>query len=698
MMVLAFTGISVYSQSDIPLRKIKAARPSVQVNMLDSVKGDDYRKYYKYNEYGYITSVMVYNKDTDWTLDTDASYIQDYVFNTDGQCTERIRYAVNEYGKRSVIEEKGVLEVEDGQTWERYYERYDGKLHPSTAKAYDKWGNLTVEIEYEWDDVSQKDCIYSYTERQYSASTHPGHYYQSAFATAYCTYQVTLSTGSTKTMNADELPVASCNMNVWEQSGSKLYHKKYSLQNYEGDFTLSNVKDNLTLTGEDTYILNAAGTRPTSMTSMYFNGSEMTVSYYEEYIWDDKDRLLRCSRSYSNSDGTEYTDNYTYADDYVKEMSLMDAIYKISNELLLYPEDEACTFGRVATYSYERNWVSGTYRMKESNVNTYTWNANGQVVSGKWTETESQYDEDTMTLEEEVQNTEVYGYYNADGHLAYVIGIEEFEGEKEYFKEEYVYNQSGMWTGSKDYEGDSLEGPWRKDGKRSGRMAPRKAAEFIDDMSEGSHEIESDDGVFQTRGSYYVSGGKVTFGNYYQYFKNNASVPKNPELNYTEPAVPLEITDESDYSVTSLFWWYGWNLITQEWECTNAPEQANRIYYVGDNIVCDTYNSNKQITGTTIYTLDDEGRLSKKSSNGSETVYTYLSDGSDYLLKTSTTEGKKISLLLYYYSEHNYLSPAGIESAKSTAGETAIYDLQGRRVTTPSAHGIYIVNGKKIMK
>jgi hypothetical protein len=84
LLALALTGEMACSQSNISLRKIKAVEPDVQVNMLDSVTSENYRKIYQYNEYGYITSVMVYHKDTDWSLDTGQSYLQDYVFNADG--------------------------------------------------------------------------------------------------------------------------------------------------------------------------------------------------------------------------------------------------------------------------------------------------------------------------------------------------------------------------------------------------------------------------------------------------------------------------------------------------------------------------------------------------------------------------------------------------------------------------------------
>jgi hypothetical protein len=42
--------------------------------------------------------------------------------------------------------------------------------------------------------------------------------------------------------------------------------------------------------------------------------------------------------------------------------------------------------------------------------------------------------------------------------------------------------------------------------------------------------------------------------------------------------------------------------------------------------------------------------------------------------------------------------PTAIDSiATDNAGDNVIYDLQGRRVTTPAKKGMYIVNGKKVV-
>ena len=51
------------AQNNVPIRKIKAVMPSTELTLLDKVESDSHKKEYQYNEYGYITSVMEYNKE-----------------------------------------------------------------------------------------------------------------------------------------------------------------------------------------------------------------------------------------------------------------------------------------------------------------------------------------------------------------------------------------------------------------------------------------------------------------------------------------------------------------------------------------------------------------------------------------------------------------------------------------------------------
>ena len=146
-------AMPVAAQHNIPLRKIKAVKPATELTLLDSITSDTRRKIYQYNEYGYITSVMEYKQENGaWALDTDNSYRQEYVFDGNGQCTERTRYHVDKGGQKTSVMDRGCVEAEGDLTWERYYEENDdGKCHIDEAYAYDRWGNLVREIDYGFD-------------------------------------------------------------------------------------------------------------------------------------------------------------------------------------------------------------------------------------------------------------------------------------------------------------------------------------------------------------------------------------------------------------------------------------------------------------------------------------------------------------------------------------------------------------------
>lgn len=700
LMALALAATTANAKSDIPLRKIRAVKPANQVNMLDSVVGDSYRKIYKYNEYGYITSVMTYRKDSKWTIDTSDSYVQDYVFEADGRCTSRIRYNVDGQGNRGTVESKGEITVKDGLTWEYTYERFeDGNLHPVTAKAYDKWGNLSVEIAYETDWSSFEDYISTYNEKRYSASTHPGHYRQSSFESAYRTYSVEAKSGK-RTMNPDSLNLSYGQTIKWETIDGKLHCKYYATRYLDSNAKLADLDKNLSLEREDVYELNADGTRPVSMTSTYSPGESYESSSYYTYTWDDKGRLL--GESYGATESSvSWKRAYTYADDYVKEMSLMDAVNALSHNLKEYPEDEYCQFGHLATHTVE-NYGSNYSNTDET---SYTWDDNGHLVSAKWIEsgTESWYDygSEEPTTKEYSDTGEEYFHYNSDGHMSYMIGKEiEDDGDCEYYKMEYVYER-GIWTDVNEYSGDSIDGPWTSDNgskKVRARKSARKSAAFTEDMSDGWHDIYNEDGVFITKGYYEVAEGKIVAGYYQQYINSSAATPKNPELNYTNPEVPMDITDEWDAVASLATWSYVWDTESEAWKLQFGPEVAEHIYRSGNDIICDTYNREQQKTGTTTFSLDDDERLVKQSSEDFEITYEYVDDDSNYLLETVTTTGGKRSVQHYYYSLHDY-TPTAIENVTTTvAKDDACYDMQGRRVVTPSAHGIYIVNGKKVVK
>ena len=46
------------AQNNVPIRKIKAVKPSPELTLLDRMESDTRKKEYQYNEYGYITAQL----------------------------------------------------------------------------------------------------------------------------------------------------------------------------------------------------------------------------------------------------------------------------------------------------------------------------------------------------------------------------------------------------------------------------------------------------------------------------------------------------------------------------------------------------------------------------------------------------------------------------------------------------------------
>lgn len=452
---------------------------------------------------------------------------------------------------------------------------------------------------------------------------------------------------------------------------------------------------------ESEFALNADGTRPVRETMRSYDqtGEVTGDNISHSYTWDNLGRLLSDIRYNGSTSEISYKDEYTYADDYAKKLSLREAIEALDGGGQIYPEDEFMQFGHPATSSY---YYPDDGDKGES---TYEWNANGQLIGGTWTETYKDYDSNNDNPTTVTDYGEIRVGYNADGHLAWKI--DHSISENEFIKIEYLYNKKGVWTSEAEYDGDSWDGPWTKEdwskARARKRLATRAATapKFIDDMTDGYHYIENNDGVWNTNGNYEVSAGVVTHGYYQQTLASNASVPANPQYNYTDPLMPLEREDEEEaYPVTSeAIWYYDWNTDKGDWELLGYPTEAQRVYNKDGNIVADTYNGNQTIVSTITYRLDDDGRLIEEIySKGGNITYEYL-PGTDYLLESvETAADNSRNVCHYYYSKHNYVDPTGIESIKRNDASTPVwYDLQGRRITTPTSKGIYIVNGKKVM-
>lgn len=692
------------AQNNVPIRKIKAVKPSTELTLLDRVESDTRKKEYQYNEYGYITSVMEYNKEAgQWVLDTDNSYRQEYVFDADGQCTARTAYNVDKAGNKTTEKNKAEVEVIGNTTWERHYQKYDdGTTHLSEAYAYDQWGNRVEKINYGYDIDSKKEYISGYKKREYSGPVdkYADNANYNSIRESRLLYDLTAETNGSDqtTMDINELYVDEFRKMVWQTENGKLYKRVYSCEGYL-QITVGSIEREMWKSSEREFKLNADGTRPVQETKRnYSKNGEVTSGHTSTFAWDNSGRLLSFIKYNKSSSEISYNDEYTYADDYAKKLSLREAIEALDGGGQIYPEDELLQFGRIATSSY---YYADDGDKGES---TYEWNANGQLIGGTWKETSIKSGPDNNDTSTVTDYGEARVGYNADGHIAWKI--DHSISENDFTKIEYLYNKKGIWTGEAEYSGDSWNGPWTKvdwsKARARKRLATRaaKAPKFIDDMTDGYHSIENNDGVWNTHGNYVVSDGVVTYGHYEQTLVSNASVPANPQYNYTDPLMPLESEEDDDeYDNGVVMWYYNWNTDKGDWEPMEGPTEAQRVYNKDGNIVADIYDRNQTIVSTITYRLDDNDRLVEEIySKGGNITYEYL-PGTDYLLESVETaaDGYR-NVCHYYYSKHNYVDPTGIESIKCDDASAPVwYDLQGRSITTPTSKGIYIVNGKKVV-
>ena len=693
------------AQNNVPIRKIKAVKPATELTLLDRVESDTHKKIYQYNEYGYITSVMEYRKEAEqWVLNTDNSYRQEYVFNAAGQCTARTSFNVDKAGNKTTEKNKAEVEVIGDTTWERYYKEYpDSTTHISEAFVYDQWGNRVEEILYGYDSYNRMEFIRSYKKREYSGPVdiYADNANHGSIERGRLLYDLTARRENEQiTMNINDLYVDEFRKVVWQTENDKLYAREYGC-NRSLEITVGSIEREMWKSSESEFTLNADGSRPVKKTMRSYDetGEVTGENISHTYTWDNLGRLLSNIEYRGSSSEISYKNEYTYADDYAKKLSLREAIEALDGGGQIYPEDEFMQFGHPATSSY--------YYVEDGDKgeSTYEWNANGQLIGGTWTETSTQSGPNNDNPTTVTDRGEIRVGYNADGHMAWKI--DHSISENDFTKIEYLYNKEGVWTGEAEYSGDGWDGPWTKENEWGNararkRLATRAATtpKFIDDLTDGSHSIEKHDGVWNTYGNYNVTDGVVTGGGYQQTLVSTASVPANPAYNYTDPLMPLEREEDEDAEVASEeMWYYYWNTDKGDWELGWGPTDAQRVYENDGNIVADIYDRNQTIVSTITYRLDDDGRLIEETySKGGNITYEYL-PGTNYLLESVETaaDGYR-NVCHYYYSKHNYVDPTGIESIKRNDASTPVwYDLQGRHITTPTSKGIYIVNGKKVV-
>lgn len=677
------------AQKHESIMHIRAQAPSQEVTLLDLVKSEDYERSYSYNEYGYITSVMVKRKSEGvWELDTDDSYIQDFTFDANGVCTSRTRYAVDASGQRAAVTDKAEVEKVDGITWQRFYDSYDGHLYLDEAYGYDQWGNLVRKYDYDYDYDTQQGLLDEVEEWGYMGPLPPmNHYYFREFEDAYRTYHLRGEEmdGKMKVRDAEKTEII--------KEKDRVIRRTLKLDdNNFGTPTLSNWEQCLETRSEDIYYLNADGTRPIKLDTYYYSyyDHEMQLEDVQYYEWDDLGRLTRKYSNFSSDACLQnWEERFTYADNSIVPLSLDDIILRRPS---LYPEE-------IYEYQLGGRPINEVMRDGEYSEESVIEYENGKLVKATWKELRDGQEEAHGTM---------YFFYNVAGHLAYYIDEVHEDGWEDFYKKEHVYDERGTWIGWNEYDGESLDGPWnleystfhpyeeepvhdRVKAHRIGRQ--RHQAPNISDMSDGKHFVDEDDGVWRTWGMYVVEDGKIVSGEIEQTLVNNASRPVDPETYYTDPVAPLECNkDDLMYDPMGGRWHYVW--IDGEWILRDAPSYAqDRYYQAGEGIVrCDTYNREQQITSSRIYYKDAEGRLVRVEDDGVTTnEYTYL-PGTNYI-DTHVFYG---TTRKYYYSIHNYVDPSGIKTINAHNAQAISKHIEDGRIIIMKDGVKYGVNGQRI--
>ncbi len=698
--LLLSTSVLAQAQKHESIRNIRAVPVSSEVNLLDSVKSENYERLYKYNEYGYITSLIVRNKyDNVWEVDTDNSYIQDYVFNTDGRCISRTRYAVDKNGQRQTATEEAKVVTEGDITWERYYDTVDGKFVIDSEYGYDKWGNLVRYNDYLFDYPSQEAYLYEAELWTYTNKMPPKeHYNYSEYQNAY----LISYTHATSSNDIDEVgnPIRKMEIReAWKKetvhTDGCVYVRRYEAESYYEDnigysqnTTLDDLNEHYKLQEETRFYLNAEGNRPVRKERWYCGYEETELCETNTYEWDSLNRLIKETET-NVYNGDSHSANYTYADDYAPAVTLDDII---NGNLSLYPEqEEPMCYGHTATYLSVNNYEDES----EYELQTAEYE-NGRLKKVKW-------EEYTMNADNS-RKVQAYGeqhyFYNNAGHGDCFVEEShdvEYGDDIEYFKMEYVYNANGVWTGIREYSGESLNGPWYLeyyDNTRTRHMGRSKAPINVTDMSEGFHDIRETNGVWNIEGHYYVENGVIVYGEQWHTLISNASRPQDPDTYYTIPAVPLE--SEYDCVGNPLpVWHYEWDRESGTWKLEYRAHGACYNYISDNQIRCDSYNENQELISTSIYTLDNQQRLISIADENDKITheYFYLA-GDDNYLDYSIINGNTYN---YYYSIHNYVSPTGIDTIRqSDTKNREAYSLSGQRVLKP-VKGIYIINGRKVL-
>ena len=157
------------------LSRVRArAEERTDVVLLDSIKDDEYCVHYGYNEMGWLVSEKYYNiEEGVKVFDTEDSYFLEYEFDEQGRCTRYAQFLYNADETKGAEMQRVVVTWKGGnERTEEYFalpEDWD-KLEPTASISYDKYGNYSLMVFYDWDDEAKEMIIETYWEMKFKGN------------------------------------------------------------------------------------------------------------------------------------------------------------------------------------------------------------------------------------------------------------------------------------------------------------------------------------------------------------------------------------------------------------------------------------------------------------------------------------------------------------------------------------------------
>lgn len=337
------------------------ATEEVDIVLLDSVISDTHRAYYEYNEYGWLVSEKHYawndtgDENSGIMFDTEESYFLEYDLDEQGRCT---RYAQFQYNadetKGREVERVIVTWTGDREHTEQYFslseweEGWDG-LELVEELSYDRYGNLCLYKEYEWDSESGAMVLDEFMEMKFTANVMEYYYDENGIfrgfdfiddVDLYCCYNVDYERGyDLEGFKVDEV--------VEGLTTTKTY---YEIDKYLGEdevIDLDNLDPYWELDEEEIVTLNPSRNRYASIYSYSY-----TVSYDESY---DNVDMIQSTRSGSDKEfNWSYTFEYDKYDRLVKWVST-DSYGYVETYTCSYVNDE---YNEITLEEFEKSWVN----------------------------------------------------------------------------------------------------------------------------------------------------------------------------------------------------------------------------------------------------------------------------------------------------------------------------------------------------